>query len=70
MGQVKTENIDILFIYGSLKKGFDNHNLLSKGATYIGKAIPVDKYGSDTIGLLPIDKSNHTFNLYKPKCAT
>ena len=55
MGQVKTENIDILFVYGSLKKGFDNHNLLAKDATYIGKAITVDKYGmfGDSFGNYP-----------------
>jgi len=28
----------LLFVYGSLKKGFDNHNLLSKYAKRLGKA--------------------------------
>ena len=32
-----------MFTDRSLKKGFDNHNLLYKDATYLGKAITVDK---------------------------
>jgi len=38
------ENFEVnLFVYGSLKKGFDNHGILSK-ATYISKARTVRKF--------------------------
>ena len=51
----KDSKTELLFVYGSLKKGFDNHNLLSKDAAYIGKAITVDKYGmfGDSFGNYP-----------------
>jgi len=51
---VSREN-NLLFIYGSLKQGFDNHNLLSRDATYLGKAITADKYGMfrDSFGNYP-----------------
>lgn len=36
---------EYLFVYGSLKKGFDNHKLLEKYARRIGKASTVAKFG-------------------------
>ncbi len=46
---------ELLFVYGSLKKGFDNHHLLSKYAKRIGKAITVGKFGmfEDSFGNYP-----------------
>ena len=46
---------EMLFVYGSLKKGFDNHHLLSKHAKRIGKAITVSKFGmfEDSFGNYP-----------------
>jgi len=45
----------MLFVYGSLKKGFDNHHLLSKHAKRIGKAITMGKFGmfEDSFGNYP-----------------
>lgn len=41
---LREESFEIfLFIYGSLKKGFDNHHIIEK-ATYISKAMTVDKF--------------------------
>jgi len=53
--KIDIDKKDILFVYGSLKKGFDNHNVLSNDATYIGEAITVDKYGmfEDSFGNYP-----------------
>ena len=46
---------ELLFIYGSLKKGFDNHHLLSNYAKRLGKAITVGKFGmfEDSFGNYP-----------------
>jgi len=46
---------ELLFVYGSLKKGFDNHNLLSKYAKRIGKSITIGKFGmfEDSFGNYP-----------------
>ena len=46
---------EMLFIYGSLKKGFDNHHLLGKYAKRIGKAITIGKFAmfEDTFGNYP-----------------
>lgn len=46
---------EYLFVYGSLKKGFDNHNLLSKYAKRVGKSITVGKFAmyEDSFGNYP-----------------
>jgi len=47
---------ELLFVYGSLKKGFDNHNLLDKRfSKRIGKAKTVKKFGmfEDSFGNYP-----------------
>lgn len=46
---------EYLFVYGSLKKGFDNHNLLSKYTKRIGKSITKDKFAmyEDSFGNYP-----------------
>jgi len=46
---------ELLFVYGSLKKGFDNHQLLSKYAKRLGKARTVKKFGmfEDSFGNYP-----------------
>jgi len=46
---------EMLFVYGSLKKGFDNHHLLSQYTKRIGKAITVSKFGmfEDSFGNYP-----------------
>ena len=46
---------ELLFVYGSLKKGFDNHNLLSKYAKRLGKAQTVKKFSmfEDSFGNYP-----------------
>lgn len=36
---------ELLFVYGSLKKGFDNHNLLSKYTKRLGRALTIKKFG-------------------------
>lgn len=45
----------LLFVYGSLKKGFDNHNLLGKYAKRLGKAHTVKKFAmfEDSFGNYP-----------------
>jgi len=45
----------LVFVYGSLKKGFDNHHLLSKSAKRLGKAITIGKFGmfEDSFGNYP-----------------
>ena len=45
----------LLFVYGSLKKGFDNHNLLSKYAKRLGRALTIKKFGmfEDSFGNYP-----------------
>jgi gamma-glutamylcyclotransferase (GGCT)/AIG2-like uncharacterized protein YtfP len=45
----------LLFVYGSLKKGFDNHDLLSKSAKRLGKATTVGKFAmyEDSFGNYP-----------------
>ena len=61
---------ELLFVYGSLKKGFDNHNLLSKYAKRIGKAITIGKFGmfEDSFGnypyLVPVPKMRIHGELY------
>jgi len=56
-GHFKKEEIfnELLFVYGSLKKGFDNHNLLSKYAKRLGKAHTVKKFTmfEDSFGNYP-----------------
>ncbi len=46
---------EFLFVYGSLKKGFDNHNLLEKYAKRVGKASTVGKFAmyEDSFGNYP-----------------
>jgi gamma-glutamylcyclotransferase (GGCT)/AIG2-like uncharacterized protein YtfP len=46
---------ELLFVYGSLKKGFDNHDLLKQHAKRLGKAKTVRKFGmfEDTFGNYP-----------------
>jgi len=46
---------EFLFVYGSLKKGFDNHKLLQKYAKRIGKASTVSKFAmyEDSFGNYP-----------------
>lgn len=46
---------EVLFVYGSLKKGFDNHNLLRKHCKRIGKALTIGKFGmfEDSFGNYP-----------------
>jgi gamma-glutamylcyclotransferase (GGCT)/AIG2-like uncharacterized protein YtfP len=46
---------ELLFVYGSLKKGFDNHDLLSKYAKRLGKAHTVKKFAmfEDSFGNYP-----------------
>lgn len=46
---------EYLFVYGSLKKGFDNHGLLDKYAKRVGKAFTVRKFGmfEDNFGNYP-----------------
>ncbi len=47
---------ELLFVYGSLKKGFDNHNLLDKRfSKRMGKAKTVKKFGmfEDSFGNYP-----------------
>jgi gamma-glutamylcyclotransferase (GGCT)/AIG2-like uncharacterized protein YtfP len=60
----------LLFVYGSLKKGFDNHHLLSKYTKRLGKAITVGKFGmfEDSFGnypyLIPVPKMRIHGELY------
>ena len=46
---------ELLFVYGSLKKGFDNHNLLNKYAKRLGNAHTVKKFAmfEDSFGNYP-----------------
>lgn len=46
---------ELLFVYGSLKKGFDNHRLLEKSTKRLGKAKTVSKFGmfEDSFGNYP-----------------
>ena len=46
---------ELLFVYGSLKKGFDNHKILGKSAKRLGKAKTVSKFGmfEDSFGNYP-----------------
>ena len=61
----------MLFVYGSLKKGFDNHHLLSKHAKRIGKAITMSKFGmfEDSFGnypyLIPVPQMRIHGELYE-----
>lgn len=61
---------ELLFVYGSLKKGFDNHHLLQKYTKRIGKAITIGKFGmfEDSFGnypyLLPVSKMRIHGELY------
>ena len=62
---------ELLFVYGSLKKGFDNHNLLSRYAKRLGKALTVKKFGmfEDSFGnypyLVPIPHTRIHGELYQ-----
>ena len=53
--KIDIDEKNILFVYGSLKRGFDNHNILLQDSRYLGKAITVDKFGmfQDTFGNYP-----------------
>jgi gamma-glutamylcyclotransferase (GGCT)/AIG2-like uncharacterized protein YtfP len=46
---------EFLFVYGSLKKGFDNHKLLEKSTKRLGKASTVGKFAmfEDSFGNYP-----------------
>lgn len=46
---------ELLFVYGSLKKGFDNHDLLGNSAKRLGKARTVKKFAmyEDSFGNYP-----------------
>lgn len=46
---------ELLFVYGSLKKGFDNDKLLEKSTRRLGKASTVGKFGmfEDSFGNYP-----------------
>ncbi len=46
---------ELLFVYGSLKKGFDNHGLLGKYAKRVGKARTVKRFAmyEDSFGNYP-----------------
>lgn len=46
---------ELLFVYGSLKKGFDNHRLLEKSTKRLGKATTINKFGmfEDSFGNYP-----------------
>jgi len=46
---------ELLFVYGSLKKGFDNHDLLKKFAKRLGVARTIKKFGmfEDSFGNYP-----------------
>jgi len=46
---------ELLFVYGSLKKGFDNHSLLGNSAKRLGKARTVKKFSmyEDSFGNYP-----------------
>jgi|GEM_PF-1061598 len=46
---------EYLFVYGSLKKGFDNHKLLEKATKRVGKATTIRKFGmfEDSFGNYP-----------------
>lgn len=46
---------ELLFVYGSLMKGFDNHNLLGNSAKRLGKARTVKKFAmyEDSFGNYP-----------------
>lgn len=46
---------EFLFVYGSLKKGFDNHNILQKYAKRVGKASTVGNFAmyEDSFGNYP-----------------
>ena len=56
-GYFKREKVfeELLFVYGSLKKGFDNHNVISKYSKRLGRAHTVKKFGmfEDTFGNYP-----------------
>lgn len=62
---------EMLFVYGSLKKGFDNHHLLGKYAKRIGKAITMSKFGmfEDSFGnypyLIPVPQMRIHGELYE-----
>jgi len=46
---------EFLFVYGSLKKGFDNHKFLEKSTKRLGKATTINKFGmfEDSFGNYP-----------------
>lgn len=46
---------ELLFVYGSLKKGFDNSRFLEKSTRRLGKALTVGKFGmfEDSFGNYP-----------------
>lgn len=56
-GYFKKEKLfnELLFVYGSLKKGFDNHSLLGKYAKRLGKAHSIKKFTmlEDSFGNYP-----------------
>lgn len=64
---------ELLFVYGSLKKGFDNHDIIKKSTRRIGKAKTVRKFGmyEDSFGNYPyltyLKKSRIEGELYEVK---
>lgn len=64
---------ELLFVYGSLKKGFDNHDLIKKSTRRIGKAKTVRKFGmyEDSFGNYPyltyLEKNKIEGELYEIK---
>ena len=58
---IEEEFSEILFVYGSLKKGFDNNNIIKKYAKRLGKATTSRKLGmfEDSFG-------NYPFLTYEP----
>lgn len=52
-------------VYGSLKKGYSNHNMFLGRATYIGKTITNPKYTMYSLGGFPgiVEKGNTAIHL-------
>lgn len=38
MGQIRAQGNQLVFVYGTLKQGFHNHQVLNRDAQYLGKA--------------------------------
>jgi len=59
----KQQNKNLLFVYGSLKRGFNNHQLL-KNATFIAEAKTLQPYSMfvETHGQYPYLLKNRPFH--------